>query len=147
MASALHGAPQASWKEPAYILKPRTLQSPTACPLPLLLCGQPLAPPAAEGQRVVPAHLNHWVVQTLFNARAWSCRLQGDGTGHLIWHMRKYHLPTTAILDLTCLQSTLSTGNHHGADCREEIKTSSHYALMPKYSHLSEGGWIPLSFL
>lgn len=57
-----------------------TLQPPSCCPLPLLLRGKPLALPQTEGLSIIPAHLDHWEVQTLPNAWARSCRLNSQGS-------------------------------------------------------------------
>lgn len=42
-----------------------TLQAAACSPLPLLLCGQPLALPDTVGLSIIPAHLNHREVQLL----------------------------------------------------------------------------------
>lgn len=57
-----------------------TLQPSTCSPLPLLLSGQSLVLPLAEGPSVIPAHLNHREAQTLPNAWTRSCRLNGRGS-------------------------------------------------------------------
>ena len=57
-----------------------TLQPSTCSPLPLLLSGQSLALPPAEGLSVVPAHLNHREAQALPNTWTRSCRLRSRGS-------------------------------------------------------------------
>lgn len=54
----------------------RTLQPSPGSELPLLLSWEPLPLPSAECLRVVPAHMQHWVVQSVCDAGAGTRRLQ-----------------------------------------------------------------------
>ena len=52
-----------------------TLQAPSGSKLPLFLSGQPFPPPSTVGTGIIPAHVYHWELQFLSDARTRTCRL------------------------------------------------------------------------
>lgn len=48
----------------------RTLQSSSGSKFPLLLRREPLSLPGTEGLSIVPAHVQHWVIQPVLDAGA-----------------------------------------------------------------------------
>lgn len=55
----------------------RTLQSSPGSKLPLLLRREPLPLPGTEGLSIVPAHVQHGVIQPVLDAGAWAWGLAG----------------------------------------------------------------------
>lgn len=69
-----------------------TLQAPTGSKLPLFLSGQPFPPPSTVGTGIIPAHVYHWELQSLSDARAGTCRLPPECPFHWQPPEKRLHL-------------------------------------------------------